>query len=129
MNVSFDKIQSKLSGWAIVTLATDHARRVTGREQALIQDVPGWENLNADGKMDVKLVIDGVEIPFLPCMEELEKQDNQRIADKAVELLKEQFAEISNRLYYIEQDAVRVLQETLRQAAEKVGTTLYFNHE
>lgn len=51
-----------------------------------------------DGKWDIKLTIEGIELPLLETFEDLQKQDKERITEKAIELMDEKLNEITEVL-------------------------------
>ncbi len=55
-------------------------------------------NRPKDGKWDIKLTIEGIELPLLKTFKDLEKQGDRRIEEKALELIQEKLNRINEAL-------------------------------
>jgi hypothetical protein len=96
--------------WLFIHAITRHAQRAT--KDGDLRKVPGWEHLNESGEIEVSLKFDGVEVPFLQCMEDMDEQRERMVKEQAAELLEGKFRELGDMVYQMEQ-AVRAKAEEL----------------
>ena len=67
-----------------------------------------------DGKWDIKFTVEGVELPLLETFEDLQKQDEERITEKAVELMEEKLHEITEALMDMQERGEREVKAIIR---------------
>lgn len=93
MKISYDDIrkESSLFDWFFIHALTLKDKR-SGRK--VINNM----NRPKDGKWDIKLTIEGIELPLLKTFKDLEKQDEERIKNKALELIQEKLNRINDVL-------------------------------
>ncbi|KKN33237.1 hypothetical protein LCGC14_0805760 [marine sediment metagenome] len=93
MKISYDDIrkENSLFDWFFIHAITLKDKQ-SGRKIINSMDRP------KDGKWDIKLTIEGIELPLLKTFKDLEKQDDRRIKEKAVELIQEKLNRINETL-------------------------------
>ena len=93
MKISYDDIrkENSLFDWFFI-----HA--ITLKDKQSGHKVINSINRPKDGEWDIKLTIEGIELPLLKTFKDLEKQDEERIREKALELIQEKLNRINDVL-------------------------------
>lgn len=87
--------RGSFADWLFIHAIAKHAKRVTGGVD--IHAVPGWEKLSSE-EVEVCLTFDGVEVPFLQCMQDMDEQRERMVKEQAGELLDEKLNAIDDML-------------------------------
>lgn len=72
-----------------------------------------WPELPKDGKWNIQLIVNDVELPAVEAFEELRKQDEYRIKEEAVKLLREKFYNLDDVLEDVTQSIIHDFSEKL----------------
>lgn len=72
-----------------------------------------WSELPKDGKWNIQLIVNGVELPAIKAFEEIRKQDEYRIKKEAAELLREKFYNLDEVLEDLTQSVISNFSEKL----------------
>lgn len=93
MKVSYDEIRKEnpFFDWLFI-----HA--LTLKDKRSGSEVINNMNRPKDGKWDIKLTIEGIELPLLKTFKDLEKLDEERIKKKALELIQGKIIRINDVL-------------------------------
>lgn len=102
MKIDFMKIRDTFLGYCLVNSVThrDKLNEVTGK--------------CSDGLYDIKFIVNEVELPLEETFEDIEKQIDEMVRKKALELLEEKFGEMTDVVY-------RITEELKRKAQDQLG--------
>ena len=100
MKINFQKYlenHDNIIEWAIIHMMAKHEKML---------QLPEWKMKYQGGpldteNMDVTLTINGVEVNFIECIEEIGKQNSILTTEKAKELVNEQFGDLYNKFEQI----------------------------
>jgi hypothetical protein len=102
MKIDFGKERDSFLGYCMVNAVThaDKVSEVTGK--------------SPDGNYDIQFIINGVELPLEETFEDIEKQMDEMVRKKALELIEEKLADISDTAY-------QITEELKKRAAERLN--------
>lgn len=104
MEVDFSKIRDTFLAWCIISASTLKDKNIMNI----------WPDLHKKGGgLDVKFIINGVELPLEQAFEELHQQMERMVSEKAYELIKEKFADITNTVENLERKIKQMVKEKL----------------
>lgn len=72
-----------------------------------------WPELPKDGKWNIQLIVNNVELPAVEAFEKIRKQDERRIKEEAVKLLREKFYNLDDVLEDVTQSIISNFSEKL----------------
>ena len=72
-----------------------------------------------EGGHDVQFIVNGVELPLLEIFKDIENQIEEMVRKKALELLEEKFADMSDFVYQITEELKRKAKERLNLKIEE----------
>jgi len=76
-----------------------------------------WSEFPADGKWDIKLTMDGVELPLIEAFEDLKETLDINIREEAMNIVHDKFFDLDETLQELSENAKR-------KFAEKLGVKL-----
>jgi len=107
MKIDFMKERDSFLGYCMVNAVT-HADKLV--------DITGK---SPDGNYEIQFIINGVELPLKETFEDIEKQIDEMVAKKALELLEEKFLDMTDIVYHITEELKRTAQEKLNLKIEE----------
>ncbi len=72
-----------------------------------------WPEMPKDGKWDIKLIVNGVELPIVEAFEQLREQDERRIGKEAIRIIEDKFTDLENVLFDLRENTIRKFSEKL----------------
>jgi len=72
-----------------------------------------WPEFPKDGKWDVKLIMNGVELPLIEAFEELKETLDSHVKEKAMDLISDKFSDLNEIIHDLSEGAKRKFAEKL----------------
>ena len=73
----------------------------------------------SEGGFDVQFIVNGIELPLKETFQDIENQIDEMVRKKALELLEEKFADMSDFVYQITEELKRKAEERLNLKIEE----------
>jgi predicted enzyme involved in methoxymalonyl-ACP biosynthesis len=102
MKINFEEHKDNLLGYCIVNAST--------KKDENIENI--WPELDSKN-LEIQFIINGVELPLIQSFDDIQKQMDRLIKEKAFELFQEKLGDISTMINFVINDLERVAKEKL----------------
>ena len=98
----------------IIHAITNHTLKETGESN--FRKIKGWENINTGDGMDVKYIVDGVELDFFECWNDYEEAWNRGVRKQAKKMITDKMWDIFDGI----RDKANTLEKYMKEKIDEL---------